>query len=344
MRSSVLCLAFWGMGVLPVCAQVPANLFDQCDANRDGVVTADEVPAEHKALFERLLAIAGRQEQQQLNKPLFQAALKVVQSRPAEPSPEPSSASSAAGPAVDPELFARLDRDGDGLLTRAEIGPDQEAWFDRLVRRGDRDGDGKLSAEEFRAALRESVPPRAPLGGAGFPGRLGGPQGAFREMLQRMDTNRDGKLSKEEAPPPLRERFEQLDRDGDGLLSLQELAEAGPLGRGGRPPETASAPPPAAPSAAAPPPVPGTPPSAEQDRRTAAAGGLFAILDTDGDGQLSTPEIIAAGTVLWSLDRNRDGRLTPDEIFGNPPRRAASEAVPASRADASFAPPRRPTP
>src|SRR6185436_3508437 len=45
-------------------------------------------------------------------------------------------------------------------------------------------------------------------------------------------------------------------------------------------------------------------------------GGVFAMLDTDHDGQLSTSEIVAAGSTLLKLDRNGDGKLSPEEVFG----------------------------
>src|SRR4029079_117926 len=48
-------------------------------------------------------------------------------------------------------------------------------------------------------------------------------------------------------------------------------------------------------------------------------GGLFAALDTDRNGELSTAEMLAAGTTLLRLDRNSDGKLTPDEVFVGPP-------------------------
>src|SRR5207302_1971208 len=48
-------------------------------------------------------------------------------------------------------------------------------------------------------------------------------------------------------------------------------------------------------------------------------GGLFAALDTDRNGELSTAEIVAAGSTLLKLDKNGDGKLTPDEVFGGQP-------------------------
>src|SRR5205085_12677992 len=60
--------------------------------------------------------------------------------------------------------------------------------------------------------------------------------------------------------------------------------------------------------------APGAPPGAPP-----MVGGLFAALDTDRNGELSTAEIVAAGSTLLKLDKNGDGKLTPDEVFGGPP-------------------------
>jgi Ca2+-binding EF-hand superfamily protein len=281
--------------------------FDQLDKNRDGVVSAAEVPPEHQALFDRLLAIAGRQQQKELNRPLFSAALRAVQSQPAEPAPRAEAASqsppaSVAGPTADPELFNRLDRDRDGLLSQEEVAPDQVSWFERLVRRGDRNGDGKLNREEFDNALREGSAPRAPLGGGGFPGRPGGPGGGLRELLQRADTNGDGKLSKEEAPPLVRDQFDRLDRDRDGFLTMQEVLEGGP-GRGGRP-------------EGFPPRLPGR----EQLEE------LFARSDKNGDGRLTRDEIPAERRGIAALfDRLGVDAITKEQFLrgmqslGGPP-------------------------
>ncbi len=51
----------------------------------------------------------------------------------------------------------------------------------------------------------------------------------------------------------------------------------------------------------------------EQNRR-AKPDPLFAVLDTDRDGALSTAELRNAAAVLKQLDKNNDGRLTRDEL------------------------------
>lgn len=78
------------------------------------------------------------------------------------------------------ERFAQLDEDGNGLLTREELG----AWRDRGGRRGfavaaaDTDGDGVLSFAELQAVR----------------------PGLTEERFARMDANGDGFISEDERP------------------------------------------------------------------------------------------------------------------------------------------------
>jgi hypothetical protein len=57
--------------------------------------------------------------------------------------------------------------------------------------------------------------------------------------MKEADANGDKKLSKDEAPPMMRDRFDQADRNSDGFLDETELREmaqrmrGGPGGQGG---------------------------------------------------------------------------------------------------------------
>jgi Ca2+-binding EF-hand superfamily protein len=293
----------------PLRAQEGDDLFTKLDANRDGYVSLDEVPEGQRGLFERLLRIAGKEDEQKLNKVLFQAALRSDEG--------PKQPLGGAGPPGRPgvrggqfdgrQLFSRFDANSDGKLSRDELPPQMQEQFARL----DANGDGALSEEEFSR------------GGRGLGQRSGGAANPpspreLEALFDRTDANSDGKLTKDEVPEErvgMRRIFEQAGSEAVTKEQfLRFMAQSGgqpPGARGGRPdgaPRPEGAPqrrPDDAPPGA---PPPGGPP-----------GGLFALLDTDRDGQLSTSEIVAAGTALLKLDRNGDGKLTPDEVFAGPP-------------------------
>ena len=50
--------------------------------------------------------------------------------------------------------------------------------------------------------------------------------GPFSDDGSYFDKNGDGRLLREEVPPRLTKAFERLDRDGDKMLTLDELARA----------------------------------------------------------------------------------------------------------------------
>jgi Ca2+-binding EF-hand superfamily protein len=53
-------------------------------------------------------------------------------------------------------------------------------------------------------------------------------------LMADLDENKDGKIAKDEVRGPLVERFDQVDLDGDGFLSAEELAQMPPPPKNGR--------------------------------------------------------------------------------------------------------------
>jgi hypothetical protein len=116
------------------------------------------------------------------------------------------------------------------------------------------------------------------------------------------DKNSDGKLKKDEVPERLQGVFARADDNKDGELTPDEIKNAAAAqpqptagGRGER--------------------------GREGEGRGEGRGGpprrdaLFAALDQDGDGALSTEEIAAAPASLKKLDVNGDGSLALEEVF-----------------------------
>lgn len=122
------------------------------------------------------------------------------------------------------DLFKQLDKNGDGKLVADEIPEEQRRQFERVVRAGDKNDDGQITLEEFEAAHKPDAPTGANLGNPGGPG--GGrpnPQ-EMRDRLKQMDRNGDGKISRDEVAGPARERLLPIfDRLGKDEISLEEV-------------------------------------------------------------------------------------------------------------------------
>ncbi len=106
-------------------------------------------------------------------------------------------------------------------------------------------------------------------------------------LLVALDTDRDGELSAAEIAKASA-ALSELDKNGDGKLTLKEILP---------PPPKGVTPPP-------PPPAPGP---------------LFAAIDLNKDGSLSASEIEDAPLALLTLDKNHDGKLSRKELNPPPP-------------------------
>ena len=225
-------------------------LLAQMDADGNGQLDGEEIPARLKQIYEQLLRQGdedknGRLEGREISKvgPRFgmialNAARRLgidVEAELEKMDPVRRKAVERMGALPRPgelltdpkearQLFARLDANGDDALA-ADEAPEALA---QLIKRGDRDGDDKLSRREFEAMLRRAagadnqMAVEEPMASerTAAPGRNG------RQLMKRFDRNRDGRLSRNEAPPRLAKAFDRADRNGDGELDAAEVQRA----------------------------------------------------------------------------------------------------------------------
>ncbi len=160
------------------------------------------------------------------------------------------------------QMFSKLDADGDGKVTAAELQEAEKSGNGRgpsaagILKTLDGDGDGAITKAETESAFaqldskmktvligaQESA--GRPAGGRG--GDMKGPPPAPEEVFDALDTNQDGfvdaeELSQQSDGPSADELLALFDSDGDGKISEQEhknggeqMAEA--RGPGGPPP------------------------------------------------------------------------------------------------------------
>lgn len=134
----------------------------------------------------------------------------------------------AARPDFTAEKFNSADGNGDGLLSRAELGAVHGKA--RQQRNLDTDGDGNYSFEEMQKAHPGLTQERYAAFDGDKDGKLTGTelkQGFGREMFSRIDRDGSGGVSLSEMQShrsgATQEDFAKLDTDGNGQLSPEEL-------------------------------------------------------------------------------------------------------------------------
>lgn len=124
------------------------------------------------------------------------------------------------------ERFARVDRNSDGVLDRAEIEtmlrerrPGRGAGSGMEHGMGDRMGHGMMHG--MGRGMGGDRGDRGPQAGAPEAGP--GPGMQSGRMLRRFDENRDGKVSKDEFLGSMKKRFAEMDLDNDGKITDADL-------------------------------------------------------------------------------------------------------------------------
>ena len=154
------------------------------------------------------------------------------------------------GPEMLKKMFARMDKDGDGLISIDEAPQQLKEKMPVL----DANADGGCDLSELRTAMKNRGNGAGKRGLGMVPGQdqakrgtrrpgageLAGRKRGGERSLDRFDKDGDGKISKTEAPERLQQRFEVIDTDGDGFINkteqqalLQKMSERGKGGRGG---------------------------------------------------------------------------------------------------------------
>lgn len=128
------------------------------------------------------------------------------------------------------KMFARMDSNSDGVLTRSEFTGGAEKRFAHL----DSNSDGSVTKEEFNQ-------PRGPRGGHAKKGdgtegekQKGNRPAPSAEQIERwkahhearfaaLDTNKSGKVEKAEMSAEALARFKEIDADKNGVLTKAEL-------------------------------------------------------------------------------------------------------------------------
>jgi Ca2+-binding EF-hand superfamily protein len=226
------------------------GLFDQLDSDKNGQLSAAEIPAEQRRLFDRLVRRGDTNHDQTLSRDEFQSAL--VPSRPEKPIEEKQAATS---PQVSPVrwLLLAMDTNANARIEQAEVPEELRRVFSALMDPIDRNKNGVLETMELTRGGR----PLARIAGryveqnkidvAAELKKLDEKQGAaanrfeagplrLEDLIDRqkasqaflqLDMNNDGQIEPGEVPDPLRRRLQRLlrldDRNGDGRLSEREF-------------------------------------------------------------------------------------------------------------------------
>ncbi len=205
--------------------EVTEEQFDRLDRNDDGVISRADLPPFPNDGIERLIRLLHEADADGDHRVTYEELLAVF-------------------PEFPEERFARLDRNGDGVLSIADLPKppiDPLRRLLHLLHEADADENGEVTFEELQAVfpgLTEELFHRLDRNGDGvisradLPAPPEDPRDRLLRLLREADTNGDHALTFEELAAVVdgltQERFDSLDRNGDGVLSRADLPD-GPI-------------------------------------------------------------------------------------------------------------------
>jgi Ca2+-binding EF-hand superfamily protein len=189
----------------------PEEFIKQFDKNKDGLLTAEELPPGLARAFDR----ADLNRDGHLDAKEVTEMLKILKQRFAAGAPEPSPAMKAEVERRVKAQIERLDTNKDGKVSKDEAKGPLAENFDRF----DLNKDGYLDKEEMTRAMTRF------LATQGGPGSGGGPGSPSPPEFDPLDRDADGRLTREELKgTPHADKFEEIDTNKDGKIDPKEWA------------------------------------------------------------------------------------------------------------------------
>lgn len=173
-----------------------ARLLKKLDANQDGKISADEWRGKPEKFDAMDKDGSGFVEAAELGIGATDAA------------PKRAKPSDRFNPDQVKTRFTGLDKDGDGELTTSD------GLGEGMLMRMDADQSGGVSLDEFTAAVQKARR-----------GQAQRQKASAKRMIKRFDTDKDGQVSRDEFPGS-DERFDGMDKNGDGYLNEADFGDA----------------------------------------------------------------------------------------------------------------------
>lgn len=207
----------------------PSPLMRVLDADKNGELSSDEIANAAKALKALDKNEDGKLSREEL-RPQFPHGRQPGQrgGQGGGPGGRPG-----GGPPSGEQFVKHImgfDKDGDGKVTKEELPEPMQ----RMLQRGDTNEDGAIDREEAEKLVEQLERFRRdrPQGGPGGAG--------FVERMMNLDRDGDGKVTQDEMPDWMRARvLERADTNGDGAIDQEEaekMADQFERRRGGPPP------------------------------------------------------------------------------------------------------------